>query len=149
MRGLLFFLALTALICAEITVSVSQVPDSSAVRYSVLQRDVGNGHLQLVLKKGNMQVMVTDVQNFNGVASGFLSLQEEGTYKLAAYEETTGEYGEAEFEFVPPQLPAPPAGEGPSQIVPGVPDYLFWLALIVAVILAFLLIFGNPLAQKI
>lgn len=147
MRSLLLFLLAIFLLSAEITVYVSQLPDSSAVRYSVLQSDVHDGHLQLILKKGDTQLQVTDVQNFNGVATGFFSLQEGGAYRLAAYEETTGDYGEAEFTFTEPQPKAPPL-EGAKPIIPGVPDYLFWLALIVAIILVFLLIFGNPLTQK-
>ncbi|MEW5996712.1 MAG: hypothetical protein AB1657_03910 [Candidatus Micrarchaeota archaeon] len=150
MRGVFFLLHMllfVSLVSAEITVYVSQIPDSSAVRYSVQQRDVSNGRLQLVLKKDSTQLTVTDVQNFNGVASGYFSLQEGGTYKLAALEETTGEYGEAEFEFIPPRPAAPPE-EGPGPIVPGVPDYLFWLAMAVAIAIVFLLIFGNPLVQK-
>jgi len=143
----LLFLLFVCILSAQITVSVSQVEGTNAVRYSVYQRDVSGGHLQLVLKQGNNQLIVTDVQNFNGAASGHFSLSEGGTYRLAAFEEKTGEYGEAEFEFVPPK-PSPDFLEGPEPIIPGVPDYLFWLALVVAIILLFLLIFGNPLAQK-
>lgn len=147
MRGLLLFLFSLCILSAQITVYVSQVEDTNAVRYSVHQRDVSGGHLQLVLKQGSTQLMVTDIQNFNGAASGHFSLSEEGAYRLAAFEETTGEYGEAEFTFTPPR-PSPEFNQGPKPIVPGVPDYLFWLALVVAIILVFLLIFGNPLTQK-
>jgi len=147
MRGLLLFLLFVCILSAEITVYVSQIEDTNAVRYSIYQRDVSGGHLQLVLKQGNNQLMVTDVQNFNGAASGHFSLSEEGAYRLAAFEETTGEYGEAEFTFALPR-PSPEFLEGPKPIIAGVPDYLFWLALVVAIILVFLLIFGNPLTQK-
>jgi hypothetical protein len=146
MRGLLLFLMSVFLLSAEISVYASQIEGSSTVRYSVSQRDVSNGHLQLVLKKGTTQLMVTDVQDFNGVTSGFFTLADPGTYRLAALEETTGDYGEAEFSFAPPQPNAPPQ-EPANPIIRGVPDYLFWLALIVAVIVVFLLIFGNPLTQ--
>lgn len=146
MRGLLLLLLSLSILSAEIMVYASQIPDSSSVRYSVQQMDVSGGHLQLTLKRGNTQVMVTDVQGFNGAASGFLSVGEAGTYTLAAYERTTGEYGEAEFEFTPPR-PAPEE-RPPTQMIPGVPDYLFWLALVIAAVLVFLLIFGNPMAQK-
>ncbi len=149
MRGLwlLQLLLIVSLLSAEITVFASQIPDTGAVRYSILQSGVNDGHLQLILRKGDTQITVTDIQNFNGAAGGFLSPQEAGTYRLVAYEETTGEYGETEFEFVLPQPTAPPAEEG-QQIIRGVPDYLFWLALIVAAIIIFLIVFGNPLAQE-
>ncbi len=146
MRGLLLLLLSLSILSAEIMVYASQIPGSSSVRYSVQQMDVSGGHLQLTLKRGDTQVMVTDVQDFNGAASGFLSVGEAGAYTLAAYERTTGEYGEAEFEFTPPR--SAPAERPPSQMIPGVPDYLFWLALVIAAVLVFILIFGNPLAQK-
>ena len=147
MRGLLLFLMFVFLLSAEISVYASQIEGSSTIRYSVSQRDVSNGHLQLVLKKGTTQLMVTDVQDFNGVTSGFFTLADPGTYRLAALEETTGEYGEAQFGFAPPQPNNPPQQQA-TPIIPGVPDYLFWMALAVAIILVFLLIFGNPLTQK-
>lgn len=134
------------ILSAEIAVYASQIPDSSSVRYSVQQTGVSGGHLQIILRKGDTQVMVTDIQDFNGAASGFLSIGEEGTYRLAAYERTTGEYGEAEFAFTPPR-PAQPGPE-PQPIIQGVPDYLFWLTLAVAAVLVFLLVFGNPLTHK-
>jgi len=147
MKRLLLPLFLLSLAFAGISVSASQVPGSGTIQYTATQPDIQGGTLQLVLTKGGTQLMVREVQNFNGAASGFFSLSEEGTYKLAAVEQSTGEYGEAEFQFSPPAPSMEYESATGPQIIEGIPDYLVWITVIVAAIVVFLMVFGNPLAQ--
>lgn len=149
MRGPFIFLGallLASLAYSELTVFAAQIPDSGAVRYSVAQRGAGGSHLFITVKKGDSQVQAFEVQDFSGVANGYVSLAESGTYRLIAVEADSGDYAEVQFEFAAPQ-PTPPPPALPS-LVRGVPDYLIWIIAALAVVLVFLLMFGNPLRQK-
>jgi hypothetical protein len=149
MRTLFLFLGallLASLAYSELTVFVAQIPDSGAVRYSVVQRGASGSHLFITVKKGDTQVQAFELQDFSGVANGYVQLAESGTYRLIAVESDSGDYAEAQFEFSAPQpTPPPPA---PPTLVRGVPDYLVWIAAALAAVLVFLLVFGNPLRQN-
>jgi hypothetical protein len=144
---LLGALLLASLAYSELTVFAAQIPDSGAVSYSVAQRGASGSHLSITVKKGDTQVRAFEVQDFNGVASGYVQLAESGTYRLIAVESDSGDYAEAQFEFSAPQPSVPPSSTPPS-LVRGVPDYIIWIAAALAAVLVFLLVFGNPLRQN-
>jgi hypothetical protein len=150
MRGLFIFigaLLLASLAYSELTVSAAQIPDSGAVSYSVAQRGASGTHLFITVKKGDSQVQAFEVQGFSGVANGYVSLAESGTYRLIAVESDSGDYAEVQFEFAAPQPTVVPSST-PTSLVRGVPDYIIWIAAALAAVVVFLLVFRNPLRQK-
>ncbi|MDD2655262.1 MAG: hypothetical protein PHQ80_01175 [Candidatus ainarchaeum sp.] len=150
MRWLFVFLGallLASLAYSELTVFAAQIPESGAVRYSVAQRGASGSHLFITVKKGDTQVQAFEVQDFSGVANGYISLAEGGTYRLIAVEADSGDYAEAQFEFAAPQPSVPPSST-PTSLVRGIPDYLILIAAALAAVLVFLLMFSNPLRQK-
>jgi hypothetical protein len=157
MRKLLFILCFIALLSAmgiELTEK-----NFGTLEYSIEERGASNSNLTIIAFKGNVQLMVQEVQGFNGIYSGEISIIEPGTYTVKAFNENTGKRAEASISLAPQEklLPTEESVEklrgeiAQEQLsLETVSEQAPWLPYLIVVLFVFivaLLIFGNPLTK--
>ncbi len=146
MKRVLFTLLAMAVLFAQMSIELEQLENSNIVEYTVTATGVRDGTLKVSVFSGNRQVSVQTVNDFDGVAKGFLTLSGSGAYKVKVLETTTDAYTETEFTFSEPSIQA---STGPEFISGGeIPEWVGLLGAALAIIVVILIIFGNPLSQK-
>ncbi len=127
--------------------------------YKVKELNAMNTSLQIVVMKDGKQFYVEDIQEYDGLHKGALTLRTPGQYQVSAFNPQTGASAEAGVAVSSPVLSEEfqqnfsseqqkqaeeyisiPAEE----IVPGLPFIIVGLF----VILVALILFGNPLKKK-
>ena len=146
MKRVLFALLAMAMLFSEMTIELDQLENSNIVEYTVTATGVRDGILKVSVFSGNRQVSVQTVNDFDGVAKGFLTLSGSGAYKVKVLETTTDAYAETEFTFSEPSIQT---STGPEFISGGeIPEWVGLLGAALAIIVVILIIFGNPLSEK-
>ncbi|MBD3397633.1 hypothetical protein GF412_00680 [Candidatus Micrarchaeota archaeon] len=157
MRRLLFILCFVALLSA---MSVELEQESQIfIEYKIEERGALDSSLTIVVFKDSTQYDVLQVSGFNGLHTGRIEALEPATYTFKAYNLDTGEDAEASIT-VSPQSMGMPNEQSVEQIKEDVAQeqasleqvsmqftWLPYLIVALLVVIAALIIFGNPLKK--